>query len=212
MHLLFKSRFGKEIKFLKHTHKWGSSSNPLTNPGKTFWIVNSNFRKHHFLQYLKMKYLFGSLNDIEMRCLFDAPGVLKDDLFVSARRAQLSGTDNKTLGNRLCSISLMLNKPRIDLYLYKQWGFCEYQLLEFSKPIRKPKKYSGYVRSPSSVGSKRRINSDLDPGIFEWSPVVQIDYYHALTVGDLILGESLVMHLPDDEPNRFETVKNNPMK
>jgi len=149
---------------------------------------------------LKLKYIWEGLSVFETKALFDHPGTINDRLFVATIKSQLIGIPKKVLDRRLVFLSSFLNIPRLDYLLFKQWKeVCVYEILEIDKPIRKPKKYSGYVKSPSAVGRKRATSTKSDPGIFEWSAIEEIDYFHALTVGDFI-GESLVIHLPDDGP------------
>jgi len=141
------------------------------------------------------------MNLVEMRCLYDAPGVLNDRLFVDALRATKNGISLKTLNIRLQLITDYLNLPRLDNQLLSQWRkVALYSIQEFSQPIRPPKKFSGYIKSPSGAGSKSRKSIQPDPGIFEWTTIEEIDFYTALTVGELYLGKSLVIRLPDDDP------------
>jgi hypothetical protein len=125
---------------------------------------------------------------------------MEDKLFIAARRAVLEGIPKNTLNSRLRRITNITGLPRLDFELLKQWKkLVTYDIEEHDRSIRKPKKYSGYVKSPSSVGSKRSTQAHPEPGIFQWSSVVEIDYFRALTVGEFI-GASLVIVLPDDEP------------
>jgi hypothetical protein len=203
MHLICKSEEGRVRSKGFHTHHWLSSSNSQQTNGKTFWNVDSRMKKFRFIQFLKMKAIFEGLNLVEQRCLYDGPGVLNDELFISALKAKISGTSLNTLDIRLYLISQKLEKPRYDNQLFLTWkGISAYCIKEFDKAIRPPKKFSGYIKSPSAAGSKRMSLSHPDPEILDWSSIEEIDYYTALTVGDLYLGKSLVIHLPDDEPNK----------
>lgn len=203
MHILCKSSNGKVRNRGFHTCVWRSSSQPIHDPGKTFWRIESRLKKFKLIQFLKVKALFGEPNLIELRCLYDAPGTLTDKLFVDALRAKTIKVSLETMSERLAYITNILEIPRLDQKLFWQWEKeCSYNILEIAQPIRKPKKYSGYVKSPSSVGGKNRKLVQPDPGLFEWSSIETIDFYHALTVGELYLGKSLVIRLPDDGPNK----------
>lgn len=200
MLLLCKSSSGKVTGAGFHTHRWRSSSVTHLNPGKTIWSVRSRLRRHKFIQCLKMQYIFEGLSEIMTRALFDCPGVLEDNLFIDALRAKMAGISLDILDRRLESLSKILNIPRLDRKLLLTWKkLCVYDIQEIDKPISKPKKYSGYVKSPSAVGGKHRSGTRPEPEIFEWSSVNEIDFFTALTVGEFI-GESLVIHLPDDGP------------
>jgi len=155
-----------------------------------------------------MKNLWRNLNETEVRLLLDCPGVIEDNLYFSALRAKLNGISEKLLNIRLKRISEFTDLPRIDSDLFDTWeNIVNYDIEEHDRPIRKPKKYSGYVRSPSSVGTKRSNQVHPDPEIVEWSSFNEIDYYNALTVGEYI-GESLVLFLPDDGPKKVRNGKN----
>lgn len=209
MHILCKSSFGKVLGAGFHTHRWKSSSVTRFNPGKTVWSLRSRIRRHKFIQYLKMKLIWEGLSEIEMRALLDHPGVVEDNLFIAALRAKMIEIPDPILNSRLKAVTEILELPRLDLSLFMTWKkLCVYDLQEIDKPISKPKKYSGYIKSPSAAGSKSRKTKLSDPEIFEWSSVNEIDLLHALTVGDFI-GESLVIHLPDDGPIRPKRLKSN---
>jgi hypothetical protein len=159
-------------------------------------------RRHKLIQFWKMQLLWEGLPENVMKCLFDHAGVLNDNLFIAATRVAVEKEIPERLLNvRIKFITEIQGLPRLDLLLFQQWKkIVAFNIQELSIPIRKPKKYSGYVRSPSSVGGKRRTGGRPEPGTFEWSSISEIDYYTALTVGEFI-GESLVIVLPDDASN-----------
>jgi hypothetical protein len=155
-----------------------------------------------------MEHIWNGLSEIELRALLDHPGVLEDKLFVAALRAVQAGISKERLSNRMKNLAQILDLPRLDLELLRQWNkVVVFDIQEIDRPIRKPKKYSGYVKSPSAVGGKRSSKINLDPGIFEWSSMSEIDLFVTLTVGDFI-GESLVIHLPDEGPIVPKRLKN----
>jgi len=172
------------------TFSWNSSNNPANTLTKTFWEIRSNVRKYTFIQYLQMKSLIGDLSYTEYRALLDAPGVLKDDLFIDALRAWKTDVPKKILWQRLATLQRWLQKSQWTPNLYYTYnGVVAYELVEARSPIRKVKKFSGYVRNSSSVGSKRRSTSSRpDPESFEWNTNGEIDYYLFLTVGEFDTG------------------------
>lgn len=169
---------------------WDSANHKPETLTKTFWEVRTNFRKHKFIQYLQMKHLIGDCSLTEYRCLIDAPGVLKDDLYLDALRAWKSDVPQRILWQRLATLQRLLRLPEWSLNLYYTYnGSVNYEMIEARQPIRKVKKFSGYVRNSSSVGSKRRSSSSRpDPESFEWNTNVEIDYYLFLTVGEFNSG------------------------
>lgn len=169
---------------------WDSSNHKPETLTKTFWEVRTNYRKHKFIQYLQMKHLQGECNLTEYRCLIDAPGVLRDNLYIDALRAWMTDVPRHILWQRLATLQRLLHLPEWSLNLYYTYnGSVNYELVEARQPIRKVKKFSGYVRNSSSVGSKRRSSSSRpDPESFEWNTNVEIDYYLFLTVGEFDSG------------------------
>lgn len=169
---------------------WGSSNNLPDTLTKTFWGIRTNIHKFRFIQYLQMKNLVGVISYTEYRCLLDAPGVLKDDLFIDALRAWKTDVPKNILWQRLATLQRLLRRPQWTLNLYYTYnGNVTYEIVEARSPIRKVKKYSGYVRNSSQVGSKRRLTSPKpEPERFEWNTNGEIDYYQFLTVGELDSG------------------------
>lgn len=173
---------------------WGSSNNPSNTLSKTFWEVRTNVRKHTFIRYMQLKRLFNQCNETEWRALVDAPGVLKDDLYIDALRAWMTDVPKSILWHRLAILQRFMQKEEwsINLY-YTLKNVIAYELIEARTPIRKAKKYSGYTRNSSQVGSKRKNEIFReDPESFEWNTNVEIDYYHFLTVGEFDFGLSNV--------------------
>jgi hypothetical protein len=71
--------------------------------------------------------------------------------------------------------------------------------MEIRRSIRKVKKYSGYVRNSSAVGSKQFAKiSPIIPERFEWISYEEIDYYEFLTVGKFS-GAALEILFPDED-------------
>jgi hypothetical protein len=154
-----------------------------------------------FIKYLKMKHLLGFCSVIENRLLFDAPGVLSDNLFTSALRAKYSGVQLNILLQRIKSLQSILQQEHWSANLYYTYDNCvAYEFTEIRRSIRKVKKYSGYVRNPSSVGSKR-FSKDfaITPETFEWNTNEELDFFEFLTVGKFS-GSHLEILFPDDEP------------
>lgn len=177
------------------THRWASSNNQSNTASATFWIVRTSYRKHTFIKYLQLKALVGQCSLTELRCLVDAPGVLKDNLFIDALRAWKTDVPRNTLWQRLQSIQRLLQLPLWSLNLYYTIdNNVGYELEEVRQSIRKVKKYSGYVRNASAVGSKNSKTLHIpEPESFEWNNVIEMDYFHFLTVGEFtsgLLGES----------------------
>lgn len=133
-----------------------------------------------------MKALVDGLNKIETRLLFDIPGVLENDLFFDALRAWRTEIPKELLWYRLAVLLRLEMRSMMSANIYYQLrGTLSFKILEVRQSIGKVKKYSGYVRNSSSVGSKRSSGKQIpEPGSVEWNTNVEKDYYSFLTVGE----------------------------
>lgn len=179
---------------------WPSSNNLPDSRTKTFWVIKSSVSKEVFIRYMQMKLLVEGLSETEMRCLYDAPGVLSDNLFVDALRAWTSEVPKQILWQRLGWLqSLEEKQPFSTNLFYTHKGNIKYELSELRSSIRKVNKYSGYVRNSSQVGSKSFSKNYIpEPEIFEWTQAVEIDYYLFLTVGEFdsgIPGSTIILKM-----------------
>lgn len=134
-----------------------------------------------------MKHFYKGLTVNEQRLLFDAPGVLRDDQFLALLQAKNSGVPLDVLETRLQKLQrLQAQSPWGMNLLNTLDGVLSYEISEILKPIRKGKKYSGYVRNSSAVGSKRGFGGTKpEPETFEWTTEYTIDYYLFFSVGQL---------------------------
>lgn len=172
--------------------RWKTSTTPSNVKYETFWVIRTNVRREKFIWYLKVKFLVEGLGTDELQMLIDCPSVMKDNLFFDALRAQRSRVSTRLIGERLT----ILNKHGLgtfsfNLNLYYTFrGTIAYQTYVAEKPIGKFKKFSGYVRNSSSVGSKRQSGTRSEPENFQWKMAIEYDYYTFLTVGELTTGAS----------------------
>lgn len=191
------------------TIHWSSSNNLPNTLTKTFWEIRSNFRKFTFIKYLQIKALSGSISLTEYRCLLDAPGVLQDDLFIDALRAWKTDVPKNILWHRLATLQRLLLRPEWSQNLYYTLdNSITYEMYEARSPIRKGKKYSGYIRNLSQVGSKRKTGFHPEPESFEWNTNVDIDYYQYLTVGEFDTGLPGLSTVTLNEAKRSRNGKN----
>jgi hypothetical protein len=139
---------------------------------------------------MKMDFFFRGVGFWPISCLFDSPGSLQDELFVSLLLAKEIVSDEDLLVERLNFLRKLKNlRPWSRNLLSTLDGVLKFRLLEQRNPIRKVPKYSGYVRNSSAVGSKRKSSFQKpDPETSEWTNIVDIDFLHFLTVGELTTG------------------------
>lgn len=168
---------------------WKSSNNIPDSSVRTIWSIDTNLRKFKFIELMKMKLLFTELPIIEYRCLIDAPGVLNDELFVSAIIARSLVNDLNLLIQRLNFLQSLLERRVWNKDLFFTWnGNLRFRIREMRMNIRPARKFSGYVRNISAIGSKRSRISSFEPETWEYSSSEQIDFLTFLTVGELTTG------------------------
>lgn len=179
-------RSGKNLSFFRELH-WKSSKQSADTVTKTFWSVRTNFRQETFIEWMKLAHFHDQLPLGLQRCLYDAPGVLRDDLYLALLRAKNTDVPKDTLLQRLAALQRQLGRREWKLNLLNTFnGVLRYEIMEILTTIRKAKKYTGYVRNPSAVGSKKRSkNSHPEPETFSWTSESTIDFYLYLTVGQL---------------------------
>lgn len=190
--IIGKSTHGTLIKGPKRTYIWKSSNQQPNSTTKTFWVLQTNVRVSKFLDCKKLEHLLIGLTGTELQCLLDAPGVFRDPLFIDSLRALASFDLKDKQESRLQLVArlqrlrscLGLNHWNLNL-LYTYLGNLKYELAEVRVPIRKVKKFSGWVKNSSAVGSKRSIKRDLEYEIFDTLLTEEIDFYPFLVNKEL---------------------------
>jgi hypothetical protein len=184
-----------------HVLRWGSSTNSKYKSGKTSWVIESPWRKQTFLHFMKTKYLWGLATPMEAQMLLDEPGSLRDTLFL---QSLLAKEENR--------VPLSILWPRIGIL--DQLGYKSFinfkvfddlerrfvfRVTEYDHRLRPPKKYSGYVRSPSGVGSKRGLpRREPVPAISVEEYALESDFLGFLTVGSFMGTTQFSLQCPDD--------------
>jgi len=148
---------------LSRSYVWRSSFKSTNKSEESFVALRTNVRLSRFLEFKKLEFiLMGFQEEEELQNLFDSPGFFSDSLFLNLMEAfasldEVKEEESNEVMNRFNSIRLLLGKPRWDFNLYFTYlGNIRYEWNIVMRPIRPFKKYSGYVKSPSTVGSKRR--------------------------------------------------------
>lgn len=171
---------------------WMSSNSPSNELAKSFWRVESNVKITTFLKYLKLELMYGDLSVDRYQMLVDSPGFFSDKVFLEALRAKKNLlVSDKELGERFSILYQLGYYPTYfdPNLLYTLRGVVKYRYNLETFSIRKAKKFSGYVKNSSSVGSKRmNTSAKLDPEISEWTNAVSIDFFHFFSVGELDTG------------------------
>jgi hypothetical protein len=192
------------------TRRWDSANQQPNQLTKTFWELETNYRFTKFLQVLQMQLLFnGSIPLVEMRALLDSDAVLlTDDLWIdtlSVINSRVVSRDTALKRMQLLQSLLGVSPIWTQNLLYTYLGNLKYTLMEIRVPIGKVKKFSGWVRSSSAVGSKRTsVRIDLDGETVEnFNDEWKFNFVEFLSVGRLYgpSGELLLCH-PDDGSNK----------
>lgn len=166
------------------TLRWRSSNNLPNSSTGTFWQVRTQYRMFNFIEFMKMRHFYIGLNLLELRCLIDAPGVLKDEKYLSLLKAKEFLVPLKVLEQRLNTLNSLNLEPTWSMnLLFTHLGNCNYEIVEFRQAIRPFKKFSGYVRNIASIGSNLSKNKP-EPEIFEWVLSYELDYFKYFTVGE----------------------------
>jgi len=152
------------------TYSWRCSLIPTNTPGETFVVLHSSTKIGNFLKYKKLEAILLGLSDTESQMIFDSPGFFGDSFYLDLLEAYasldkgISELPYIEVLNRYNLIMRLLGKPEYSwnlLFTYK--GNLRYKWYIEVRPIRPFRKYSGYVKSPSAVGSKHRTQVfDLD--------------------------------------------------
>lgn len=128
--------------------------------------------------------------------LFDVIGDI-DDWFYSISRINKNLRNSIEIQERIRILSKRLELPELTYRMWKQWhGNFKFHCVHFVKPIGQIKKFSGYVKTPSSVGSKKGNKVQPDPRTVDFINSVEFDYYLLLTVGRLSGASVELLFLP----------------
>lgn len=175
--------------YFKRTFRWSSSDQLPNSLTFTFWELDSDQKFLTFLECKKMEHFYQVLSDEEFGALIDAPGFFSDRLYLdllqakaelqSSRAWKENNLTKDLLEQKLQRLQLMLGRPVWNLnLLYTYIGVVNYRLAQIRVPIGKVKKFSGWVRNSSAVGSKRRTGSlEILPEIQESISFVELDYF-----------------------------------
>jgi hypothetical protein len=142
-------------------------------------------------EYLWLKFLWDELSRKEMELFLLLPETLRSEIKISALRAVLL-LGKRVVRERLIHFPAYLTEkdcPSRERYLgYKR---LDVEIYDLTRSLPKVPKFSGWVRSSSSVGSKRssRGPSFLEPLAIQENDYedFKFDWYNYLTVGDEFL-------------------------
>jgi len=153
------------------------------------------------VEYLWLKYLWDELSKLEYEFFITLPEVLNSEIKVAALRAVLVLGKRKTR-KRLCENPFLKERERPTRIRYQGFKRLDVELSRVERKLPKIPKYSGYVKSSSSVGSKRRPG---DPSYLEPLAIIENDYednvfdwYNYLTVEEFPILPSRWIYSPEE--------------
>lgn len=173
---------------------WESSDQRPNSSTKTFWQLKVRGKYFTWLEMQKMEHFYNGLSVGELSALVDAPGSLSDLLWIDLLRAKRFHLTNHEgnldqLEKRLQVMQLSRGQsPWTKNLLYTYRGTVRYQLLQQRVAIGKVKKFSGWVRNSSAVGSKKKSKgTGYEPETFGVIKDESFDYFPLLVTPQLDL-------------------------
>lgn len=150
-------------------------------------LVYSQGSRTKVVEYLWLKYLWDELSKKEMVLFLMLSETLNSEIKVAALRAVLI-LGRKVVRERLNTMLTFLGEKTYTRERYQGYKRLNVEIQEISRSLPKVAKFSGWVRSSSSVGSK---SSSRGPSYLEPLAIIGYDYnneifdwYTFLTVGD----------------------------
>lgn len=149
------------------TYSW-RSINIISEISRTeaFYVLRTNVRLSRFLESKKLEHFLIGLDRAEFAALLDVPGVLNDRIFIDLLKSKVfllsSGMNEaqarQILLERVARLQSLLGLTVWSFHLLNTYlGNLKYELFQTEERIRKVKKYSGYIKTPSAAGSKRGL-------------------------------------------------------
>jgi len=162
-------------------------------------LVYSQGSRAKVQEYLWLKYLWDELTRPEMELFLVMPETLKSEMKFATLRAALI-KPKKVLRTKLSECPFMEEKERPTRLRYLGFKRLDVEISRITRNLQKVPKFSGWIRSSSAVGSKRRPGG---PSFLEPLAIIENDYidyvfdwFAYLTVGERIFPH----HLSDDSP------------
>lgn len=137
-----------------------------TSRNEAFYFLSTNVRFSRFLECKKLESILHGLATAEFEAVLSIPGVVEDNFYLSLLQAKQALLDSSPkislvkiqdqLLERVQPLRQALGLPSWSLNLLHAYlGNLKYELVQVEGRIRKFKKFSGYIKSPSAAGAKR---------------------------------------------------------
>ena len=153
-------------------------------------LVYSQGSRSTVVKFLWLKYLWDELSKDEMKLFYSLNETLNSEIKVAALRAVLI-FGKKKVRKRLNKVLSFLQMETYTREQYQGMKRLDVEINEITRRLPKVPKFSGWVRSSSAIGSKRRPGgpSFLEPLAANEDDYKDLkhDWYNFLTVDDSIL-------------------------
>jgi len=163
-------------------------------------VVLSNGKRQAVHRFLWLKYLWDSLSKLETILFFLMPESLKSAKISSVLRLRNEGKNLKVLRARVNKLEQLLNEKESTRNSYQGMRRMRIEIREEIRSLRPTKKFSGYVKTPSSVGSKRKSGGSINEPLFssDFKTKESFAWYETLKAGKLqLLSGEVITDLDD---------------
>jgi hypothetical protein len=159
-------------------------------------IVYSKGSRQAIIKFLWLKFLWDQLTRSEFLLFLSIPEVLSNEKMFN----YLSVIN--TIPKKIARRNLLKAEEYLEIEIssrerYQGIKDLDIEIYQETRNLPKPPKFSGYVKTPSSVGTKSSRGSSFletttDPDVIMKSLIEPISWYKLLTVGtDSLLSEDL---------------------
>lgn len=152
-------------------------------------------------KFLWLKWLWDELSRREMELFLALPETLNSEMKFGALRASLL-KGKKVTRERLNQYPFKTKKEQPNRQRYQGIKNLDVEILDFTRSLPKVPKFSGWVKSSSQVGSKRKPGG---PSFLEPLAIIENDYadnnfdwFSYLTVGEQYILPSEYNNHPDE--------------
>lgn len=153
-------------------------------------LVYSQGSRAKVVKYLWLKYLWDELSKEEMELLYSLPEFINSEIKIATLRAVMILGKRETR-KRLNRTLTLLQRETFTREQYQGYKRLDVEIKRFTRNLPKVPKFSGWVRSSSSIGSKRPTGgpSFLEPLASNEDEYENFehDWYSYLTVDDFNL-------------------------
>lgn len=176
-------------KFEGRFFRWSAISTTNREKGiSESYLVFSSGRRGAVLKFLWLKLLWDNLTSLEYSLFLSLPEILNDNKKFSFLKASIN-LPKSILRQNLIKFENFLGDKESSREKYQGIKGMRLEIHRIERGLPKIKPYSGYVKSPSSVGSKSSKSLFLEtPASTEY--IIEennYDWYYLLTVGELTL-------------------------